>query len=160
MMTVRSAPKHLTLAASGFCALLALAACSNKPATGPQTVDGMSPVGTVEMHQFQAAYIGSASGGGGTLFFNGQRYPFNIGGVGIGGIGASSINATGDVYGLTNVSQFAGSYAQGRYGFAIGETSRGDLWLKNDHGVVLHLNAKRTGLMLTLGGDVMVISFK
>jgi hypothetical protein len=119
----------------------------------------MSPVGTVEMHQVQAAYIGSASGGAGTLFFNGQSYPFDIGGVGIGGIGASSIEATGDVYGLQTVAQFAGSYGQGRYGYALGDMSGGDMWLKNEKGVVLHLRAKREGLMLSLGGDVMVIKF-
>jgi hypothetical protein len=49
---------------------------------------------------------------------------------------------------------------QGRYGFAFGDRSGGDLWLKNDKGVVLHLNAKLTGLMLSLGGDAVDISFK
>jgi hypothetical protein len=61
---------------------------------------------------------------------------------------------------MANVQQFAGSYAQGRYGFAIGNFSGGDLWLKNNNGVVLHLHAKRTGLMLSLGADVMIVSFK
>jgi hypothetical protein len=140
-------------------AVLALLAGCAKSGAGPQTVEGMSPVGTVEMHQVQAAYIGSASGGAGTLFFNGRSYPFDIGGVGIGGIGASSIQATGDVYGLQTVAQFAGSYGQGRYGYAFGDMSGGDMWLKNESGVVLHLRAKREGLMLSLGGDVMVIKF-
>jgi len=55
---------------------------------------------------------------------------------------------------------FRGAYAQGRYGFALGTTSAGDLWLQNEHGVVLRLRAKRTGLMLSLGGDAVVISMK
>jgi hypothetical protein len=137
-----------------------VAGCARPPATGPRTVDGMSPVATVEMHQVQAAYIASASGGEGTLFYQGQSYPFIIGGAGFGGIGASTIDATGDVYGMASPGQFAGAYAQGRYGFAFGHRSRGDLWLKNRNGVVVHLVAKRTGLMLSLGGDVMVIRFK
>ncbi len=45
-------------------------------------------------------------------------------------------------------------------GYAFGTASRGDLWLKNDAGVVLHLAAKRTGLMLSLGGDVILIKLK
>jgi hypothetical protein len=151
--------KHLTILASAACVLLAVAGCS-KQNTGPKTVDGMSPVATLEMHQIQAAYIASASGGDGTLYYQGHAYPFHVGGVGIGGIGASTLHATGDVYGMTQLSQFAGTYAQGRYGFALGNLSGGDLWLKNDAGVILHLNAKRTGLMLTLGGDAVVISFK
>ncbi len=56
--------------------------------------------------------------------------------------------------------QFAGAYAQGRVGFAIGQTSSGDLWLQNDSGVIMHLVAKREGLMLSLGADAMVISFQ
>jgi hypothetical protein len=36
--------------------------------------------------------------------------------------------------------------------------SGGDLWLQNENGVILHLHAKREGLMLSLGGDAIVIS--
>jgi hypothetical protein len=158
MISLKS--RHMASAAIGLLALLALAACSQQSATGPQTVEGMLPSGTVEMHQVQAAYIASAGGGSGTLFFNGEAYPFSVGGVGIGGIGASTITAAGDVYGLTQLSQFPGAYVQGRYGFAFGDRSAGDFWLKNDKGVILHLNAKRTGLMLSLGGDAVDISFK
>jgi hypothetical protein len=135
-----------------------VSACANKPAAGPQMVEGMLPVGTVDMKQVQAAYIGSVSGGSGTLFFNGGAYPFTVGGAGIGGIGASTIDATGEVYGLANVYQFPGAYGQGRYGFAFGDHSAGDLWMKNENGVILHLKAKRTGLMLSLGGDAVVIT--
>ena len=61
---------------------------------------------------------------------------------------------------MHELSQFPGAYAQGRYGFAVGDKSAGDLWLQNDQGVIMHIKAKRTGLMLTLGGDAMVIAFK
>jgi hypothetical protein len=59
---------------------------------------------------------------------------------------------------LNRLIDFAGAYAQGRYGFAIGTASAGDLWLQNEAGVIMHLKAKRTGLMLSLGGDAVVIS--
>jgi hypothetical protein len=137
---------------------LAASACANQSGAGPQTVEGMLPVGTVDMRQVTAAYIGSVSGGTGTLFFNGGTYPFTVGGAGIGGIGASTIDASGEVYGLQNVYQFPGAYGQGRYGFAFGDASAGDLWMKNENGVILHLKAKRTGLMLSLGGDAVVIT--
>jgi len=78
--------------------------------------------------------------------------------VGVGGIGASTIQGKGDVYNLTNVAQFPGTYAEGRYGFAFGQKSAGDLWMKNDNGVVIHLKADRTGLMLSLGGSAVAIS--
>jgi hypothetical protein len=40
---------------------------------------------------------------------------------------------------------------------AIGTASTGDLWLKNEHGVIMRLVAKRQGLMLSLGLDAVVI---
>jgi len=141
-------------------AALPFAGCSSQPTIGQQSVEGKTPDGTVDMNQVQAAFIGSGGGGSGTLYFRGRAYPFAVGGLGIGGIGASTINASGDVYGLNSVANFPGAYVQGRYGFAAGNASGGDLWLQNDKGVIMHLRAKRTGLMLSLGGDAVVISMQ
>jgi hypothetical protein len=96
----------------------------------------------------QIAYIGSAGGGTGALYYHGGSYPFTIGGLGGGGIGASTISADGEVYKLVNLTT-PGAYAEGRYGFALGDKSAG---------VILRLKAKRTGLMLSPGGDAIVIS--
>lgn len=135
-----------------------LAACSfGGVKLGPKAVEGKNPSGFVEMHEVQAAYIGSGAGGGGTLYFRGREYTFGLGAAGIGGIGLSTVEANGDVYNLERVDQFPGTYGQARYGFALGTESGGDLWLQNENGVILHLKAKRTGLMLTLGGDAVVI---
>ena len=135
-----------------------LAGCTGNVALGPDAVKGKVPDGTVEMHEVQAAYIGSGSGGAGSLSFRGAQYAFKVGGVGIGGIGLSTIEATGEVYNLNDLGQFPGTYGQARYGFAIGTASGGDLWLQNEAGVIMHLKAKRTGLMLSLGGDAVLIS--
>jgi hypothetical protein len=147
----------------GLPALLALglASCAGETVkVGPEAVAGLRPDATVEMEQVQVAYIGSAGGGKGTLFYRGRRYPFTVGGLGIGGIGASTLDAEGEVYRLPSVEKFPGAYAQGRYGFAIGTTSRGELWMQNEAGVIMKLKARRTGLMLSLGGDAVVISFE
>jgi hypothetical protein len=71
-----------------------------------------------------------------------------------------TVDAQGEVYKMHNLPQFAGSYAQASYGFALGSTSSGDLWMQNEEGMILHLKAKRTGLMLSLGGDAVVISMQ
>jgi hypothetical protein len=147
-----------TTAALLLGASLYLAACSTSVKVGPEAVAGLTPDGTVDMNQVQAAFIGSAGGGTGTLFYRGGMYRFNVGGLGIGGIGASTIDAEGEVYKLRSLAEFPGAYAQGRYGFALGRDSGGDLWLQNEAGVIMHLKAKRTGLMLSLGGDAVVIS--
>jgi len=141
----------------GAC-VLQLAACTGSIQLGPDAVKGKTVDGTVDMKEVQAAYIGSGAAGTGVLIFQGKEYPFKVGGVGVGGIGLSTVDATGDVYNLRDVAQFPGTYGQARYGFAIGNASAGDLWMQNEAGVILHLKAKRTGLMLSLGGDAVVIT--
>ena len=118
---------------------------------------GESPSGYVEMTQVQAAYLGSGNAGRGNLRYRGHTYRFTVGGLGVGGIGISKIEAKGEVYGLKRLRDFPGSYIQGRYGLALGTRSTGDLLLKNRRGVIMRLVAKRQGLMLSLGGDAVVI---
>ena len=139
----------------------ALAGCaSGGGGMPPEQFEGMMPDGMVQMRQVQAAYIGSGSTGTGTLSFQGQTYPFSVSGLGVGGIGVSEIEAQGYVYHLRNVLQFPGTYGQARYGFAIGQTSGGDLMLQNPSGVIMRLRARREGLMLSLGADAMVITMQ
>lgn len=140
--------------------LLALASCTSSVKVGPDAVAGLTPDATVEMNQVQAAFIGSGGGGHGTLYYHGRAYPFIVGGLGVGGIGAAKLEATGEVYKLANISQFPGAYGQARYGYALGNRSGGDLWLQNEDGVIMHLKAKREGLMLSLGGDAVVIKMQ
>jgi hypothetical protein len=109
--------------------------------------------GTIEFHELQVAYIGSGTMGHGTLYFQGQSYPIKVAGLGIGGIGLSTIQAHGDVYDLENIEDFPGLYGQARYGIAVGDMSSGEMWLANPNGITIHLDTKREGLMLSLGGD-------
>jgi len=155
-------PRGLRAGVMGFAltALLSLTGCTGSVQVGPSAIANLTPDGTVNMEQVQVAYIGSAGGGSGTLYYHGSLYPFAIGGLGVGGIGASTISAEGEVYKLNNLADFPGAYGQGRYGFAIGDKSAGDLWMQNGAGVIMHLKAKRTGLMLSLGGDAVVISMQ
>jgi hypothetical protein len=154
----RRTPYHQILVGFALATLLSVTACTASVQLGPQTVAGLTPSGTVEMDQVQVAYLASAGGGNGTLYYQGVAYPFSIGGLGVGGIGASTIDAEGEVYKLNSLANFSGTYGQARYGYALGTLSGGDLWMQNEKGVIMHLKAKRTGLMLSLGGDAMVIS--
>ena len=139
----------------GVATLLNLVACANQSAI---SLEGKPVSGYVRMTQVQAAYLGSGNAGSGVLYYQGGRYPFSVGGLGVGGIGVSKIEAKGEVYGLQRLRDFPGAYVQGRYGVALGTKSVGDLWLENGKGVIMHLVAKRQGLMLSLGGDAVVIS--
>jgi hypothetical protein len=115
------------------------------------------PSGSVNIHQVQVAFIGSGALGGGTLYFHGRRYPFKLGGLGIGGFGVSTLDATGGVYNLRRLQDFEGVYGQARIGWAVGEHGKGDMWLQNSNGVYLRLKARRQGLALSLGADGMVV---
>jgi hypothetical protein len=135
--------------------LVNLVACTTQSSS--ISLQGKPLSGYVRMTQVQAAYLGSGNAGNGVLRYQGSSYPFSVGGLGIGGIGLSKIEAKGEVYGLQRLRDFPGAYVQGRYGFAVGNTSAGDLWLQNGNGVIMRLVAKRQGLMLSLGGDAVVI---
>ena len=121
--------------------------------------EDLKPSGKVTIDQVQVAFMWSGNLGGGVLTFEGKSYEFTIGGLGIGGIGASSIHAVGTVYNLQMLSDFAGAYGQARYGFAAGSESAGTLWLENSKGVYMELKAERKGLALSLGADAIVVAF-
>lgn len=81
-----------------------LAVCTTQAAsTNPR---GASPSGYVEMTQIQAAYLGSGNAGKGILRYRGRTYRFTVGGLGVGGIGISKIEAKGEVYGLERLRDF------------------------------------------------------
>jgi hypothetical protein len=144
-----TAARHIALAAA---AMLATAV------TGPAAA--ADPSGTVTISQVQIAFLVSGNVGGGTLRFKGRSYDFTLGGLGYGGLGASKIEASGEVYNLTRVEDFEGAYAQGRHGAVAGKDQvGGDFWLYNTNGVEIRLRSRREGYALSLGGDAVYIKF-
>lgn len=125
----------------------------------PALADQYVQSGTVRIEQVQIAFIGSGNLGGGVLNYGGHQYDIEVGGLGVGGIGVSRMLATGTVYNLHDVRDFAGAYVQARYGLALGDLSSGELFLQNTKGVALRLKAERSGLALSLGGDAVYIGF-
>jgi hypothetical protein len=131
---------------------------SSAPESAPATFEGQPPSGYVDMREVQVAYIGNAGGGEGTLTYQGKSYPFKIAGLGVGGVGISTVDAQGEVYRLTDLAQFPGAYVAGQYGAVAGKESVGDIGLENSNTqVVMHLKAKREGLMLSVGADAVDI---
>ena len=116
------------------------------------------PSGTVTIDEYELAYIFNGTMGGGTLSFQGNTYNFKIGGLGIGGIGASHISASGEVYNLKDIVAFPGTYAQASVGYSATNQGEGHLWLQNQNGVQLHLITSQQGLGLTAGADGIIIN--
>lgn len=157
-MTYTSSYRKAACKALGFAmAVAAVIAIHHGPAFAQSSK--LQPSGTVTIDQGQIAFIFSANVGGGNLYYKGRTYPFSISGLGVGGFGISSIHASGNVYNLKRLSDFDGAYGQARAGIVLGNVSAGTLWLENPEGVYLRLKAKREGIALAVGADVIIIQF-
>jgi hypothetical protein len=114
------------------------------------------PDARIAFEELRGGYVGSAGGGAGTLQYQGRSYRFTIASAGVGGLGAATTRAQGEVFNLRRLRDFPGEYVQLRSGATLG-TGTGEAWLRNAAGVELHLRVERTGLMLNFGADAVVI---
>lgn len=118
------------------------------------------PTASIGIQMIEASFIGSVSGGSGTLAFQGHSHRFRVGGLGVGGIGVSRGTAVGDVYGLTRLTNFPGLYGQLRIGAVVANREvLGGLWLENRAGVRMHLRPREEGLALRVGADGLLVQF-
>jgi len=138
-------------ALTGF-TILFLAGCSSMT-KAPST----PPSATVSIHEWSAAYYGSAARGKGTLNYNGQAHYFRISGLGAGGMGGQKISATGKVYNLNNLSDFSGSYRGVSSGLTLIE-GKMHAKLTNDNGVVMYLAGETEGLASSMGVQAFEVS--
>ncbi len=107
-------------------------------------------VGTVSIDMTSVGVGIGFSSGSGVLRFNGNSYVFKIDGLSVGAVGIASISAVGNVYNLSDVSQFAGNYAAAGAGIALAGGSAG-LTLQNQGGVIINLYAVQQGVELNIG---------
>ena len=117
------------------------------------------PSGTIQVTFTHVAFIGGIRGNG-ILNFQGKQYPFEVTGLGVSGTALARVNAVGEVYGLDTLASFAGAYVQEQNDLALRNTGRGGLWLRNEHGVIMRLDASMRGAALTLGADAMHVSMR
>lgn len=136
-----------------------LLACGLSLTAVAAAAEDLKPSGTVTIDQVQVAFMLSGNLGGGVLTFEGKSYEFTVGGLGVGGFGASSIHARGTIYNLKRLEDFVGAYGQARTGIAAGDQGGGTLWLENSKGVYMELESERKGLALSLGADAVYIGF-
>jgi hypothetical protein len=90
--------------------------------------------------------------GTGILTTRGQRYPFALQGLEVGGVGVAKVQATGQVYHLRQVADFAGTYVAVGADAAVVQGA-GLLTMRNQQGVVINLQSRQQGVKLTAGGE-------
>lgn len=121
--------------------------------------EARKPSGRVTMESRSIAAGVGVTWGDGKLTFQGKEYAFTINGLSVVDWGISRASASGDVYNLTDVSKFAGTYAAAEAGFTLAGGA-GGITMRNSDGVIINLRSTSRGASLTLGPSGLTISLK
>ena len=135
-----------------FAAVILIGGCASTT-----TAPSSPTAATVRIQEWSAAYYGSAAAGKGTLYYNGQRHHFTISGLGAGGMGGQKVTATGKVYNLNNLRDFAGTYRGISGGLTLIE-GKMHAKLTNGNGVVMYLAGETEGLASSMGVQAFEVS--
>jgi hypothetical protein len=148
--------KLVSLAAS---ALLCTTAYAGDAASTAPVADNAKPDATVVLKGGSVAVGIGYTWGHGELTYQETSRPFTISGVSVVDVGATNYTATGNVYKLTKLADFAGNYVAAGAGITIagGGTA---LYLKNEHGVVIKLLSTDVGLKFKLSADGVHVALK
>jgi hypothetical protein len=93
------------------------------------------------------------------LTCQGHARHFRVGGIQIGGMGLGGSKATGEVYNLKRIHDFAGTYTGGEAQIAaVGGLGKMDL--TNEHGVRMVLTMETAGGNVKLGAQGLKVSFE
>ena len=107
-------------------------------------------VGTVEFSGGNIAAGIGYSWGSGTLTYRGQVHHFKISGFSAAAVGASTVDASGEVSNLSNLTDFSGTYTQGGIG-AAAVVGGSVVTMQNEHGVTMNVRSTKVGLHFQLG---------
>jgi len=111
--------------------------------------------------RFKVTSIGIGVGGSwgkGTFdYAKGGSFPIKVGGIDLGKVGISEVEAIGSVYNLTNPEDIYGTYTAGSVGLSVLGGFKGTT-MKNAKGVVIDLSATQRGISVNLGIGSIEIS--
>ena len=116
----------------------------------PRVESGLGAAGEGQFHPPQYIEKGKYNVGSGSLSYEGREYPFYVRGLGAAGIGAADIKARGEVYGLEHPRDLSGAYTRAAQGTVVG------LWLKNENGVILHVELPDAVPLFPAGNAVII----
>ena len=129
-------------------------------ATGSMLLPAEAATGQISLRILSAGFIFGASGGSGTLTFQGRQYQLSIGGISAGAtIGASGTDLVGTASHLHTPADISGVYSAVGAGLSVAG-GRSAAQLSNANGVVLRLHGRQVGFMFSLDLSGMVISLQ
>jgi hypothetical protein len=153
---INSAAAGLVAAAMLAFPLAASAQAGPGPKHTAEEIAKAKPSGTIEVSAEQLRLLLGGASGKGTLHYQGKQYPFTIKAATVGGVGYTKVIATGDVYFLSKLEDFAGTYSAATIGAALGAGVGGSQY-ENNKGVFISVKSKTEGVALNLGlGGVQV----
>ena len=109
------------------------------------------PSGTIPIESWSVALGFGVNWGQGVLHYNGKKYKFKINGLSVIDLGVSKVEATGTVYNLDHLSDFAGTYSAASAGANV-VVGPGASYMENGNDVVIKLTSKKEGVQFTLAG--------
>ncbi|HEX2260757.1 MAG TPA: DUF1134 domain-containing protein [Candidatus Binatia bacterium] len=140
-------------AALALCVLLAVCATHDAHGQSP------TPSGKISIESNSIALAVGVNWGDGRLIFKGKHQLFAVNGLTLVDIGIAKASAVGEVYNLTDVSQFEGTYLAGEAGFVLAG-GMGGIALRNKNGVVLHMRGDSEEALLQLAPSGVAIKFR
>jgi hypothetical protein len=116
--------------------------------------------GTITFRVLKGGWLIGASGGSGTLFFHGRRYPLSIGGLSVGLVfGGSETYFQGTVTNIRSPYDVTGIYGAAGAGAAIVAGAQ-IIALRNEKGAILRLTGQQVGLQLNADLSGLSISVR
>jgi hypothetical protein len=151
---MRNLATSLLVSAIVFCCALSHAA-DTPDAVAP----GAQPDATLTLKGGSVAAGVGYVWGHGNLSYGGGSHPFKISGLSIVDVGAANITASGHVYNLKKLADFSGNYVAVSAGATVAGGGSA-AYLKNEHGVVIKLEATTIGLRFNLSADGVKVTLK
>ena len=127
--------------------------------TAVQAKQHKTPDATIALHGGSIAAGIGISWGSGTLTYKGKDYPIDVKGLSIGDVGATSIEASGKVYGLKKLEDFNGNYTA--VGAGLTAAGGGSVAaMRNQNGVRVDMVSTTQGVKFALGGGGVDMKIK
>jgi len=115
-----------------------------------------TPDATFSLSAKTAAAVVGYEWGSGTLQYKGADYPFAIKALNFLDVGGANIEATGEVYNLSKVEDFAGSYSGVGAGATLVDGASSGV-MQNHSGVVIHVHSNTKGAELKASVGTMEV---
>ena len=99
------------------------------------------------------------SWGEGTLTYQGKTHQVEVSGLSVGDVGASKVEATGEVFHLKKLADFDGNYTAAAAGATVGGGASAAV-MKNQNGVTIQLTSTNQGLKFAFAAAGVSLKIK